>query len=227
MTTRSGTGRHAGDAPHRFREVLTELKQSGCRLLVTGDVETTVRACESRALFGRAADRHRVFGVTDLGDDAVGEHLPADCSPGDADLDLIRQADTRGGGTLATSRSPSPSGDLRPFRCHLVDAIAAHRAGRRPSPAELRVGVATLRPLLDDGIAPTRRFVRVVGDETVRSRGMAHFHLGLATDVEAIDALLRVVDVHIELRRADDGTPEHRWTLLNYGERTGWLPMEE
>ncbi|WP_449271794.1 DUF7504 family protein [Halomarina oriensis] len=228
MTARSGADRRIGDDPHRFREVLAELKQSGCRLLVTGDVETAVRAHESRSLFGRAPDRHRVFGVTDLGHDAVVEHLPEGCSPGSSGLDLIRQTETRSSGASVSTQASSPATRTRPFRRHLVDAIAQHRAGRSPDPAELRVGVATLRPLLDDdGIASTRRFVRVIGDETVRSRGMAHFHLGLSANSEATDALLRVVDIHIELRHTDDSGPEHRWTLLNYGERTGWLPMEE
>jgi hypothetical protein len=227
MTARSGADRRIEDDPHRFREILAELKQSGCRLLVTGNVETAVRAHESRSLFGRAADRHRVFGVTDLGHEAVAEHLPKGCSTGGPDLDLIRQTETRSSVSVSTQAS-SAATRARPFRRHLVDAIAQHRAGRSPTPAELRVGVATLRPLLDDdGIASTRQFVRVVGDETVRSRGMAHFHLGLSADSEATDALLRVVDIHIELRHTDDSAPEHRWTLLNYGERTGWLPMEE
>ncbi|MFC5970923.1 hypothetical protein ACFPYI_06215 [Halomarina salina] len=219
-------GGHDTRGQRRFRDALTELKQSGCRLLLTGDVETTVRACESRSLFGSADGRHRIVGVTDVGDGVVADHLPTSCAVGSSDLDLVRRSAVRSSASRAAQGQPAAD-STQPFRRRLVDAIAQHRATRTPGPSELRVGVATLRPLLDDhGLDATRRFVGVVGGETVRSRGMAHFHLGMPSGTTASDALLHVVDVHVELRRARDGTPEHRWTLLNYGEQTGWLPMD-
>ena len=88
----------------------------------------------------------------------------------------------------------------------------------------MRVGVATLAPLVDEHIG---EFVRVVGEETVRSRGMAHFQLGLDASTELAAALLSLMDVHIQLRRRRGRPPEHRWTLLEHNVHTDWLPLRE
>ncbi|MWG34549.1 DUF7504 family protein [Halomarina oriensis] len=229
--------------PRRFQDLLAEHKRQGCRILVTGAVDRSVVALQNRLLLGpEAAGRERTLAVVDVGDTRVAEHVP-EAAAADGGTRLVRYRSVRDGSTAASSGSASTnvavSGEtdavferertpLVDLRAALVDVVAAHREradGVRP--AALRVGVVTLRPLLDEHPRPAvRRFVRIVGDEVARSRGYAHFLLPIPSSDPLVDALLPTVDIHIRLRDRPESEPEQSWHLLDHGETSGWLPLD-
>ncbi|MFC5969853.1 hypothetical protein ACFPYI_00775 [Halomarina salina] len=219
------------DDQHRFRRLLLQAKAEGCRVLVTGDVGADVLATRSRRLFGQGENRHRLFAATALGTDSIRRHLPETVSIDDQDVELIRLGDIRSVDVTETYSTPphiDDDNEFAAFRWRVVDAIARHRADHSPDPGELRVGVAPLAPLLDQHrIECIDEFVRVVGRETVRSNGMAHFHLGLDASSDLAAHLLPEMDVHIQLRRRTPRSLEHRWILLRHNVHTDWLPLQE
>lgn len=226
----SSDGNNRGRGRQRqFRRSLQALKQEGCRILLTGDIGVDERAIQSARLFGKATDRHRILAATDLDIDDVRDHLPAQLVEDQPNAEVIRYDEIRSVSVSDTYGAPpyaNTNNEFAAFRWRLVDAIARHRVGRTPSPAELRVGVATLAPLIDEhGTQTVEELVQVVGDETVRSRGMAHYHLGLNADSTAAESLLPLMDVHIELRHREGSSPEHRWTLLDHNVHTQWIPL--
>ena len=231
MTPPFGSDDSDGSGQRRFRRLLLRSKEEGCLVLVTGDVEPAVRAGRSQQLFGQAENRHRILAATALGDDAVRGHLPETASVDDPTTELIRFGDIRSVTVAETYTTPpyiDDDNEFAAFRWRVVDAIARHRSQRSPDPAELRVGVVTLAPLVDEHrIECIGEFVRVVGRETVRSNGMAHFQLGLDASTELGAHLLPEMDVHVQLRRREERGPEHRWTLLNHNVHTDWLPLQE
>ncbi|MFD1512542.1 DUF7504 family protein [Halomarina rubra] len=213
----------------RFRESLLELKREGCRILITGEVDASIRARRSRQLFGEATNRHRILASTTLGEDDIAEHLPGEHPLSRSGTEVIRLDDIRSVSVAETYSTPShleASNEFAAFQWRIIDAIARHRVDHAPAPAELRVGVATLAPLVDEYSAETiREFVHLVGKETVESRGMAHFALGLDARRPIASRLLPLMDIHVQLRQREGEPPEHRWTLLNHNIHTEWLPL--
>lgn len=230
MTTPSRRGDASEGNQGRFRRRLSELKANGCRVLVTGEVRPAFRAQRSRRLFGCAENRERILAATNLGDDEIAAHLPEGKTSVDEDIEVIRLDDIRSVSVAETYTTPphvDGSNEFAAFQWRIVDAIARHRLEDDPGPAELRVGVSTLAPLLDEhGLETTREFVRIIGRETVRSKGMAHFQLGLESESAVASELVPEVDIHIELRTTSAGIPEHRWTLLNHNVHTEWFPVD-
>ena len=228
MTSPSRGDDANGSGEYGFRRLLMELKQEGCRLLVTGDVSDAVRARRSQQLFGTAADRIRILASTDLGADDINSYLPDTCSIELPITEVIRLDDIRSVRVAETYSTPlhiDADNEFAAFRWRIVDAIARHRAEHTPNPAELRIGVATLAPLLDEHDFETiREFVRIVGEETVRSQGMVHFQAGLDGRSELASELLPLMDIHVELRESG-GVPAHRWTLLDHNVHTQWIPL--
>jgi len=230
MATPSRGGDVSEDDQRRFRRRLSELKANGCRVLVTGDVRPAFRARRSRQLFGCTQNRKRILAATTLGDNEIAAHLPEGKTSADDGIEVIRLDDIRSVSVAETYTTPphvDGSNEFAAFQWRIVDAIARHRLEDDPEPAVLRVGVSTLAPLIDEhSLEAIREFVRIVGKETVRSKGMAHFQLGLESESALTSELLPEVDIHIELRTTSAGTPEHRWTLLDHNVHTEWFPVQ-
>lgn len=229
MTASSESDEPTRGGQRRFRKSLLQLKEEGCRILVTGDVGTSIRARRSRQLFGEAENRHRILASTNLGENEIVEHLPGE-HPLQSDAEVIRLNDIRSmsvAETYSTSSHLGASNEFAAFQWRIIDAIARHRVDHAPAPAELRVGVTTLAPLIDEYSTETiREFVHLIGKETVESRGMAHFSLGLDARRPIASSLLPLMDIHVQLRRQGNDSPEHRWTLLNHNLHTQWLPLQ-
>lgn len=100
----------------------------------------------------------------------------------------------------------------------VVEDLVDERGG--VAPAELRVGVDSLRALGEAGVdaAP---FVARLRDLLKTYRGLGH--VVLPAEPAAESALADEVDVVVELRTRG-GTPEHRWRLPEHDCRTDWLP---
>lgn len=227
----------------QFVATLHELKHAGCALLVVGDVDLAARQLHSRHMMGSALHpRQRVIGVTpDAGEPDA--YLPADheveADPENVDSYCIH-AEGLGRAAADTSAPPEPSvlpsappagtdapDEVAPavFRARLVETIVRIDRSNDLAPGQLRVGVATLSPLIEvAGIDAARDLVALVGGLTADAHGMAHFHVPAGKDSAIVAALEDTVDACVELRR-QRGRVEHRWHLPTAGE-SAWLPYD-
>lgn len=107
------------------------------------------------------------------------------------------------------------------MQSELVDAIAALAAeadGVRP--ADLRVGVDSLTPLVDHyGVDVVKRCLDAVGGHVRRHDGMAHYVVTDEYDSECVQRLLPSADAVVELRSVDRAQYGHgaqqRWHVPN------------
>jgi hypothetical protein len=205
---------------------LRTLKLNGAALLVSGRADHAVRAAMTRNLLGHPGEyRRRVLALTDVETAGTSQYLPGGRADGDTELFDFR-SDVRAATARPTPSSGSPTRrSTAAIRAHLVDAIARARHEEALAPGELRVGVVSLGPLLDEEpLEDVRTFVRLVGSETRQENGLCHFHLP-ADDPELVEALMRSMDARIELRSTDADGGEHRFHLPTVGETTDWFPV--
>lgn len=126
--------------------------------------------------------------------------------------------------------------DLDELRSALVAAVCEFR-DRSFRPAEVRVAVDSLAPLLDDhGAAAVRRFLRAVRECVYDCDAMAHYVLPEPYDGERCQRLAGEFDAVVELRApAEDGSAsgtasgsrpaEERWHLPASGVTMPWVPV--
>lgn len=213
-----------------FQSRLETLKQSGVSVLVSGAVKPTVRAGMSRRLLGDPdADRHRILASADLTHEELQRYVPEGVSLSDDNFALVRPGRKRRGASAASPISTDIPGVAlhNELRDKTLRALVDYRSGRNPASGEIRLGVATLRPLLDrEPTSSTVDFVRTLGSEVAQSDGMAHFVVGGASSMPAVEQLADVVDIHIMLRDRPRVGPEHRWRLIESSTSTNWMPLE-
>lgn len=243
-----------------FVATLAELKHDGCSLLVVGDVGTSARSAQSRALLGSVDEpRHRILGVTPDAGDADAYLPPApDETPGstdDAETHVVRATGVARSATDASAPGTSPSGTVAPdgpaadgpttattpdgqpdaaavvqpdvFRARLVETIVRLTHEHDLSPSQLRVGVATLGPVIDaGGTEAAREFVDVVGNVATDVAGMAHFHVPVSVDADVVGELQPAADACVELRQSADGGLLHRWHLAALDGPSAWLELD-
>jgi hypothetical protein len=184
----------------------------------------------TRTLFGHPEEyRRRILALTDGDTSGTSQYFPAGAVPGDGATELFDfRSDVRAAAAGRVS-ADAPSGASRrstaAVRARLVDAIVRAREEEPLEPGELRVGVVSLGPLLDeDSVADVRTLLRLVGRETRRTNGIGHFHLP-TDDPELVATLMRNMDARIELRGTEADGGEHRFHLPTVGETTDWFPI--
>lgn len=218
-----------------FAETLMDLKRRGCCVLVTGQVNERTRAAQSRRLFGQIdTDRQRVLTLTDATATSAARYLPERLTPTHSTvtmLDYTEQVRVIADTVEPSSQPPSvdtnsdDSASMGKLGTLLYDPIKDALQTDTHYPGELRLGIATLRILIDtDGLPATRAFIRAIRADILDTHGMGHFHLPGSLDSETVDALQSLVDIHIELRQTDC-VPEHRWHLPETGESTSWIRL--
>ncbi|MWG36544.1 DUF7504 family protein [Halomarina oriensis] len=218
----------ADDVAHPVEEALQSLHASGGRILVSGAVGEDVLCGLARKLFGDGP-RPRVLATADLDAAAVDACLPS--SVPDDQTAIVRHGDARGSAAMhcdgGVERPPPPSW-LRAFRTDIYDGLAGVRDGVDPSPSEIRVGVLTLRPLLDDNSPDeVASFCRLIGSEVTLSRGVAFFGSGLPTPTATLEPIRDVVDAEVRLRWEPGlDTPEQRWVLQDGTTKSQWHPLD-
>jgi len=221
------------DSPSEFDAVLRQLKRDGCHLLVTGDVDGEVAGRATRRLLGDPnRERERVLAVTDATADHVDHCLPAGVRRTDPDVWV---ADPTGSqrsvpADAADVELPADCADrsaLGRLRAELVQAVGFFDDVRNGlSPAELRVGVTSVTPLLDAHDRGTvGRFLRAVGAIVRGVDGMAHAHLSLPDDHPTVDDLSPLFDARIELRRREGLVPEQRWHVPKHDITSDWTKL--
>ena len=214
-----------GEAPSSFGDVLASLKQSGCNLLVTGAVADDVTARATRKLLGTPTEpRERVLAVTDSVVENPVTYLPGSLYPHHDGVEVL---DYRNLGRSASSVERSDGGTPRTLDDIREDiCTAVERRGRDTDPAQLRLGVMSIRTLLDRHDADdVERFLDRVTEAVLDANGMAHYHLRLPDDDPAVDALAPLFDARIELRQLDGMIPEQQWHVPETSADTGWVTL--
>ncbi|MFC7177601.1 DUF7504 family protein [Halosegnis marinus] len=138
--------------------------------------------------------------------------------------------------TRSAAVAPSGTGDLPAASdrvrdlAALGDAVAglvddAERAAGGLAPAQFRLCVDSLRPLVEEyDERELFRFLHAVTADVRAARGMAHYHLPLGYDAETARTLAPLFDAVVEVRDGDSG-PRQRWHLDDAGVGTEWLPL--
>lgn len=221
-----------------FHATLQRLKRGGCSLLVVGDAPRRVFTRASGAMLGDPdVRRWRVFALTDAAPESVRERLPA---AADAPRSLAETtkvvnhalppqpiADDVGASTVTVPEVSVGDPGLSGFRTELREAIAEFGAQSR-RPAEVRVAVDSLAPLLDHyDLGVVRRCLRAVGESVAEHAAMAHYILPEPYDGRRCQRLVDEFDAVIELRAAgeDRADPQERWHLPDRETPTPWVPV--
>ncbi|MFB6171820.1 MAG: hypothetical protein ABEJ23_04750 [Haloarculaceae archaeon] len=198
-----------------FSQELAALKRRGSTVLVVGQVgdETALRAC--RRLLGERGPpaRRRVIAATDA-EAALDRRLPPDHDP--ARVTVVDSAVRTRSARTAPDRP-----DHGAVERAILDGVVEQATGDL-EPAELRVCLDSLQPLLAADECRARTLLDRIADAVLDHRAIGHVHLPLPYDHRAVSLLATQVDAVIELREGD--RPEQRWHLPD-GTETDWLPL--
>lgn len=232
---RLGDGR--GDGGQRnplddpdFESFLRALKRHGCNLLVTGEAGEHVFAAMTRRLLGTPSEhRERLLALSDTTLDDAGSLLPDGLGVEDPGVRLHHYSSTtRNVATETPSPAPTQSrSDLVEFQDGICDAIQELDAEADGlAPAQLRVGVVTMCPLVSDyETEAVAEFARTVGSEVLQARGLAHYCLPTADDSPIIAELQPEFDARIEVRKDNGHPPMHRWHVPDHDLTTSWVEI--
>lgn len=223
--------RFRGGSNARFSKWLANLKQVGSNILITGEVPDSVSAQASRNFFGRADRRFRVLGLTDQTITSADSRLPADSSFSDPTTWII---DQRQGERSVPATASGVTDELNPLKtddasqlCEevrtAIDFYDAEADGL--DPAELRVGVDSLSPLVERDLDATERALRTLGATVRGVQGMAHYHLRVPAADEIVEDLMHLFDARVELRKRPRRTPEQRWYAPDIDAATPWMEL--
>ncbi|WP_137286476.1 DUF7504 family protein [Halorussus salinisoli] len=237
-----------------FRMKLRQLKTEGCNLLVVGDAPREVFTRTSEGMLGdSAARRWRVFALTDASPESVYDRLPAASDtprPLSKTTKVVNHAlpprpitDLADTPVAAVPEVSVGDANLAGLRTELDEAIREF-CSQSYRPAEIRVTVDSLAPLLDHyEFEVVRRFLRTVGERVHDCDAMAHYVLPRPYDSEYCQRLVSEFDAVVELRtvpeetRADAGESnqsntgtrshhaEERWHLPNSDTTMPWIPL--
>ncbi|QSX00954.1 DUF7504 family protein [Haloterrigena alkaliphila] len=242
MLSRKDWGGGSGD--DRFTDELSQLKRQGASVLVVGSVRTEQRRDVSRRLLGQATSqpRRRVL-VSTTG--ATHTHLAEDETESSETLTRVNYATQARSATSETAASEtassgpgpiSPSADESPVTtttlADLGIAISSAIEGFETeadglAPAELRVGVDSLVPLIEEyGAERVFKFVHLTNGRTRDTDGMIHYHLPMDRNSDVVSVLTPLFDIVIELRE-QNGTFQERWSINDGDLSSGWISISQ
>jgi hypothetical protein len=222
-----------------FRAALRRFKREGCNLLVVGDAPREVFTRASATMLGDAdTPRWRVFALTDASPESVYERLQtADSTPRPLSetTRIVNHAipprpitDTAGTAVATVPEVTVGDVNLEGFETELCEAVAEFGA-RSNGPAQVRVAVDSLAPLLDHyDFEVVRRRLREVGQRVRDHDAMAHYVLPEAYDGDRCRRLADEFDAVVELRTpAEDAdhAAEERWHLPEADGTMPWVPL--
>ncbi|WP_247000218.1 DUF7504 family protein [Halosolutus gelatinilyticus] len=214
------SGRGSSDLA-TFAQALTTLKREGSNLLLVGADTADVHHAICHRLLGETShgSRYRLF-VTN-GDDRRVAHER------DSTTETMRMIDyaalERAALDVPTASDRTPIGRLGIEIIEAIDDLEAVAHGL--DPAELRVCVDSLVPLLEEHAAETVfRLLQMTTSRVDRARGMGHYHLPLDRAHEAVVLFEPLFDAIVEVRSRGDSY-EQQWDLRDRGLTTDWLPL--
>lgn len=199
-----------------FSQELAALKRRGSVLLVVGTVgeETSLHACRRLLGEGGPPPRRRVVATTDTAP-SLDRRLPAGHDPSRVTV-VDGEARTRG-----ATEAAGLVADHGAVERAVSEAVVEQTTGDL-APAELRLCLDSLRPLLAADECRTRTLLDRFSDLALDHRAIGHVHLPVPYDHRVVDLLATQVDAVVELR--DGEQPEQRWHLPD-GTTTEWLPL--
>lgn len=214
-----------------FTKWLSNLKQVGSNILVTGDVPDAVSARASRNLFGREERRFRVLGLTDRTITNSDARLPDETSFDDPKTWVIDQrcgerSVPQSVGNVISELDSLETNDARQLCDEIQTAISFYdEKADGLDPAELRVGIDSLFPLVQEDLPAAKRALRTLGTTINGVHGIAHYHLRVSDDDEIVDRLMELFDARIELRKRPPLNPEQRWYAPDIDAKTPWVEL--
>lgn len=195
---------------------LQQIKHDGCNVLVTASTGgPAVDRTTARLLGSPQEERCRILVMIRDNVPALSVKFPAGVSILDDRTHLVDYREEFDGDEPPPTGSDDPLPQLRgEIENRLSDCVS----GRDLEPAEFRLGVDSLGPLLDH--YPTSTVTEFVGDVTaaVREvRGMGHFHVDMDDERARELPFASAFDARIELRQVEARPAKHRVHLPEYG----------
>lgn len=224
-------------------QLLDEYKQTGCTLLLVGDVPDDVLNTVSGNLLGdpELQPRTRVFGLFDRSEQTVHDRLDH-AGYGRTPTRVVTTTDTArhtchpeadGGTTSSPSDTYIPDRSLEVSHATADDLTAVATmldnqiadANSNYDASELRVCIDSLRPVLDTyATAAVDSFLDTMTSAITERRGMGHFVLPVSRTHDAVTQISDHFDILVPLRSAN-GTAEQRWEFPAEGRETDWLEL--
>lgn len=250
MATDSFDERESGESASsdltEFFGLLNELKRTGCTLLVVGDAPRHAFTRASAQLLGDPdAVRYRLVAATDATMRSVVERLPTPDETPRPLAETTRVLNHAGAPRSVTAtpdagEPPTLAGvpetriadpQLTGLKSALVEGIEEFaRDSESLEPANLRVGVDSLKPLIGfHGTGVVRRCFRTVGQHATERGAMVHYVLPEPYDHDDVQSLVADVDAIIELRAVNPDEFGHdaqqRWHVPSRDVSTDWTPL--
>ena len=211
----------------RLREELGSLRESGCTMLVVGDVpgEVSRRACADFC----GGPEHELVAVQTGGGCAC-DHEALTESP----THTVRWADHARGTAATDGAVQFAGGEGRAGTVTEVETLAelgaatvtaVDRVATDTEPGELRVCVDSLGPLVEASSERSAfKLLHQLNAAVREARGLGHVHLPMVRDAERVTVLSALFDVTVELDLFG-GEPRQRWYLHEAGIVSDWLPI--
>ncbi|ELY50714.1 DUF7504 family protein [Natronorubrum bangense] len=240
MVSRNALGGESNE--ERFSNRLSQLKRQGASVLVVGSVRPAQRRHLCRRLLGQATaeSRRRVL-VSTTGTRHDASELLEGISGSQATNTLIRYA-TQARGAAASAGdsdtmdpiapsiddSPVTTTTLAELGIEISNAIETFDGESNGlAPAELRVGVESLVPLLEEyGTEQVFKFLHLTNGRAKTVDGMIHYHLSMDSDSDTASVLAPLFDIIIELRE-QNGVPQERWSIADGELHSGWVSVSQ
>ncbi|MFB6096621.1 MAG: hypothetical protein ABEJ74_04465 [Haloferacaceae archaeon] len=209
-----------------FAQALGDLKRRGSNLLVVGTpaAEAHHDACD-RFLGDERPERRRLLVLTD------GTHDHARHHEGTETRVITRSASTRSAAAAQPAAPGADAGasrdlagaDLGTLSLAIAEDLADLEAEGEAS--AVRLCFDSLTPILEEyDSGAVLRFLHAVTNRVRGSSAMAHYHLPLERDSDAVRDVEESFDAVVQLRRAG-GATEQRWHILQPDLDSGWLPL--
>lgn len=222
-----------GGRDRAFAAALQTLKQDGCSLLVVGSAPDSTYQTVCRQMLGDPtyATRRRLFVATDR-DVATACNLLSTTVR--QDPSTVRVLAFKSGARSTTAQSPQPSSvpvdyvdgtTLTDLGVAISEAIAEFEALADLDPAELRVCVDSLTPLVEHDRETLFRFLDLLNSRIRSVSGMGHVHLPVDRETELVHLLEPLFDAVVELR-VKDSQPQQRWYITDADIQSGWITKE-
>lgn len=236
MSHQGETQTPTGGTDDAFASALHSLKQDGCALLVVGTPPDFAFESVCQQMLGDPtySTRRRLVVATDKDVTDACTRLQTIASQDSATAKVLS---FRSEARTATTQSPSqpaqphvpvehvPGSSLSELGIAVSEAIAEFEADASLDPAELRVCVDSLTPLVDRDREQLFQFLDLLNERIRRASGMGHMHLPINRESELVHLLEPVFDAVIELR-VQDNTPQQRWYLPDEDLQSGWIVRE-
>lgn len=206
-----------------FARTLTALKEQGSNLLVVGTTLQRGHVAVCNRLLGEPTERRRRLLVRLDGDCGA---VPCDEGSETRVVTRRRPGFTEPQPRVEQADVREVTGDIDALERAVVEEFGALEAASEDTePAELRLCVDSLRPLLVEySDERVRRFVDQLSARVSRADGMGHFHLPTDSGDKYVSMLTPVVDAVVEVR-TKAGHAEQRWHVFDGAVDSGWLKL--